>query len=241
MKEIAESCPILETSHLTKKFGGAVVASGINIRVPRGDIRCVIGPNGAGKSTFLKLVIGEYRASAGVIRFAGEDVTAASVNDRVRKGMSIKFQVPAVFMDLTVEQNLVVALLRESSDVPGDLERILRTIGLLDRCKSRACDLSHGQRQSLELGMCISIKPALILLDEPAAGLSHAETRKTGDLIRQFNESGMTFIVVEHDMAFVRQIAKSVSVLHLGAIFFEGSLEETVANDEVVRIYLGKK
>ncbi|HEX7951711.1 MAG TPA: ABC transporter ATP-binding protein [Burkholderiales bacterium] len=233
---------LLETRGLKKYFGGLFATNGVDIKVEPGEIRCLIGPNGAGKSTLFKLILGTYEPTAGSILFDGEDITGLRSHSRVQRGLSIKFQVPGIFHALSVEQNLRIALQR-TVEYAARNDEIDRLLGLLDLAHQRgelAGNLSHGQQQWLEIGMAIACRPKLLLLDEPTAGMSPEETFKTGELVKHLNAQGMTVIVIEHDMTFVRQIATRVTVLHFGRIFDEGTLDDIVKNEDVIRIYLGK-
>jgi branched-chain amino acid transport system ATP-binding protein len=233
---------ILETRGLNKHFGGLNAIDGVDFVVDEGELRCLIGPNGAGKSTLFKLILGTYPPSSGKIYFKGADITGTLPFRRVAQGISIKFQVPGVFLDLPVEQNLLIALQQRvtGEQRAAEVERLLELLNLQDARRQRAGQLSHGQQQWLEIGMATAIAPSLLLLDEPTAGMSPEETFKTGELVKRLNDQGMTVVVIEHDMTFVRQIARKVTVLHFGKVFVEGFLEEVVNNEEVVRIYLGK-
>jgi len=233
---------ILETRGLKKYFGGLYAINGVDLAIEEGELRCLIGPNGAGKSTLFKLILGSYEPSAGEVRFKGENITALRPHLRVQRGISIKFQVPGIFLDLPVDQNLRIALQRshQGAALEQELDRLLALIELAQQREQSAASLSHGQQQWLEIAMAVALRPAMLLLDEPTAGMSPEETFKTGELVKTLNASGMTVIVIEHDMAFVRQIAKRVTVLHFGKVFDEGTLDEIVRNQDVVRIYLGK-
>jgi ABC-type uncharacterized transport system ATPase subunit len=233
---------ILQTQGLRKYFGGLYAINGVDLAVEEGELRCLIGPNGAGKSTLFKLILGSYAPSEGRILFKGADITSLRPHLRVQRGMSIKFQVPGIFLELPVEQNLRIALQRVYRGVALDreLDRLLDLIEVRHQREQPAGNLSHGQQQWLEIAMAVALRPAMLLLDEPTAGMSPEETFKTGELVKRLNASGMTIIVIEHDMAFVRQIAQRVTVLHFGQVFDEGSLERIISNEDVVRIYLGK-
>ena len=233
---------ILQTSGLSKRFGGHAAVSDVDLVVRRGEIHCLIGPNGAGKSTLFKLIVGTHQATAGTIKFLGRDVTAARPFERVRQGMSIKMQAPSVFKELPVEQNLHTALQRHvhGAALAREAERLLDLLDLRADAKKPAGALAHGQQQWLEIGMALALQPTLLLMDEPTAGLSPEETFKTGELIQRMNADGMTVLVVEHDMAFIRQIAQRVTVLHFGKVFSAGSIAEVIADPRVAEIYLGK-
>ncbi len=233
---------ILATHGASKTFGGLAAVADVSLEVEEGDIHCLIGPNGAGKSTLFRLIVGTYPPTAGRIAFRGIDVTTERPYQRVKRGMSIKMQTPSVFKELPVRQNIHVALQHHVARAGLSVEedRLLHLLDLFGHADKPAGELSHGQQQWLEIGMALALKPRLLLLDEPTAGMSPEETFKTGELIQRLNAEGMTVPVVEHDMTFVRQIAKSVTVLHLGRIFARGSMEEIVADPRVAEIYLGK-
>jgi branched-chain amino acid transport system ATP-binding protein len=233
---------LLSISGLCKNFGGVEVAKDIDFTLGSGHIHCLIGPNGAGKSTFFKLVLGQHKPSKGKIFFDGQEITKLSSYKRIERGISVKFQVPSVFHDLSVHQNLQIALQRLyfGHGLKKEAERILNFIDLEKEAYSLAGNLSHGQKQWLEIGMAISLRPKLLMLDEPTAGMSPDETYKTGKMIQKLNSQGMSILAVEHDMTFVKQVAQSVTVLHLGKIFAQGSIEEIVRNERVAEIYLGK-
>ncbi|GJD64328.1 ABC transporter ATP-binding protein [Methylobacterium frigidaeris] len=233
---------ILETRGLDKHFGGLHVTNGVDFSLSDGEIHCLIGPNGAGKSTFFRLLIGEYTPERGQVLYRGEDITALKPFERVRRGLSVKFQVPGIFPGLTVSHNLEIALQHhlEGSSLGAEIRRLLAFLNLADSAGERAGTLSHGQKQWLEIGMAISLKPRLLLLDEPTAGMSPAETFATGEMVQALNRDGVAILAIEHDMAFVRQIAQRVTVLHVGRIFAQGTTDEIVANEAVAAIYLGE-
>jgi branched-chain amino acid transport system ATP-binding protein len=234
---------VLETHSLSKSFGGAKVVSDVDFAISEGETRCVIGPNGAGKSTFFKLLVGEHRPTSGSVHFLGKNLSHVLPHRRVALGMSIKFQVPGVFPNLTVEDHLRLGLLRVTKD-PGIDDEISRLLGMFhlepERC-TKAGNLSHGKKQWLEIAMAVSLRPKVLLLDEPVAGMSSEETHRTGELVLQLRQEGLTIMVVEHDMTFVKQIASRVTVLHGGRIFADGPLNEVLERDDVAEIYLGKR
>jgi branched-chain amino acid transport system ATP-binding protein len=234
--------PLLETRALNKRFGGLHVTADVNLSLVSGEIHCLIGPNGAGKSTLFRLILGEYPPSSGAVLYAGEDITTLLPHQRVRKGISVKFQVPGIFAALSVRQNLEIALQHhlQEADLSAEVERLLAFLGLADNARQSAVSLSHGQKQWLEIGMAVSLKPRLLLLDEPTAGMSPDETRATGRIVQQLNAQGVTVLAVEHDMDFVRQVAQRVTVLHFGRIFAQGSIDAIMADDRVAEIYLGR-
>ena len=234
---------LLRTVGLNKRFGGLHVTADVNLDVQPGEIHCLIGPNGAGKSTLFRLILGDYAPSSGQVLYDGQDVTALRPHERVRRGMSVKFQVPGVFASLTARHNLEIALQHHTSrtKLPAEVARLLALLGLEDAAGQPAGALSHGQQQWLEIGMAVALQPRLLLLDEPAAGLSPDETHATGELVQTLNREGVTVLAVEHDMEFVRQVAHRVTVLHLGRIFAQGTVAEVVANEQVAAIYLGEQ
>lgn len=233
---------ILQTRDLEKNFGGVFVARSINFEMQPGEIHCLIGPNGAGKSSFFRLILGQHKPTAGTIWFDGQDITALRSYQRIRLGISVKFQVPGIFKALSVWQNLEIALQDnlQGDSLSAEIRQVLDFIELRAQADERAGNLSHGQQQWLEIGMAMSVKPKLLLLDEPTAGMSPQETAKTGDMVRTLNAEGMSILAVEHDMTFVRQIAQQVTVLHFGEIFAQGTIDQITADERVAKIYLGK-
>ncbi|MDB5731619.1 MAG: transporter ATP-binding protein [Variovorax sp.] len=233
---------LLKAIKVSKHFGGHAAVSDVDLEVNKGEIHCLIGPNGAGKSTLFKLAVGTHEASAGRIEFLGKDVTHKRPYERVKKGMSIKMQTPSVFKELPVRQNIHIALQHHvtGADLAREEDRLLELLDLTRDATKLAGVLAHGQQQWLEIGMALALKPVLLLMDEPTAGLSPEETFKTGELIQKLNAEGMTVLVVEHDMAFIRQIAQRVTVLHFGKVFAEGSINDIISDPRVAEIYLGK-
>lgn len=232
---------ILATEDLTKRFGGLTAVDHVDFTVDEGELRCLIGPNGAGKSTLLELITGQLSPTAGSVYFDGIDLTDVQSHERIEAGISVKFQSPHIYSDLTVEQNLQIPLQRsDRDDIAEATDETLAEIGLADRIDTPAGDLSHGQQQRLEIGMAMTLEPTLMLLDEPVAGMSVEETADVASVIRSLNDDGMAFVVIEHDMAFVRKISETVTVLNQGEIFRQGSIEEIEADEDVKRIYLGE-
>ena len=231
---------ILSTDGLTKKFGGLTAVDSVDFTVDEGEIRCLIGPNGAGKSTLLELITGQLTPTDGDIYFDGNELTDMEPHRRMDAGISIKFQSPHIYESLTVEQNLRVPLQRTDRDIEAVLERTLDRIALAEKADEPASDLSHGEKQRLEIGMAVTLDPALMLLDEPVAGMSVDETADIAELIRSLHDDGMTFLVVEHDMEFVRKISDQVTVLNQGSVLTQGPIEAIENNEEVRRIYLGE-
>jgi branched-chain amino acid transport system ATP-binding protein len=233
---------LLETRALNKWFGGLHVTGGVDFDLEQGEIHCLIGPNGAGKSTLFRLILGEHLPSSGQILYEGADITNDKPFQRIRRGISVKFQVPGIFKALSVRQNLQIALQHHESPetLHDEIDRLLEFLKLTADERVLAGNLSHGQKQWLEIGMAIALKPRLLLLDEPTAGMTPDETFATGEMVQALNRQGVTVLAVEHDMAFVRQIAQRVTVLHFGKIFAQGTIEEIVADPRVAAIYLGE-
>ncbi|HEX7127385.1 MAG TPA: ABC transporter ATP-binding protein [Thermodesulfobacteriota bacterium] len=232
--------PILRVEDLTKAFGGVRAVDHLSLAVPHGELRCLIGPNGAGKSTLFGLLSGIHRPDAGRIDFKGETITHLPPFRRVRKGLCQKFQTTRVYRGLTVGQNLLIARGRRG-ETNGRLAFALSRLSLADRTETLAGALPHSEQQWLEICLALATEPDLLLLDEPTAGMTPQETSLTADFVLELNRQGVTVLVVEHDMAFVRRVASRVTVLHYGRIFAEGSLEDIEANQEVRRIYLGEE
>ena len=227
---------ILETKSVTKKFGGFTAVDDVSLKVDSGEIRFVIGPNGAGKSTLFKLIIGFHSPNSGTILYKGNNVEKLKLHERINLGMGVKFQAPSVFSELTVLENLFLANNREHSLEINDL---LNDFALEKEKNNLAGDLSHGKKQWLDIALSTISKPDLVFLDEPTAGLSVDETRVTGEIVKNLNKKGITFIVVGHDMDFVKQTASKVSLLHLGKMFIEGSVDKVLSDKGVNDIYLG--
>ena len=232
---------ILETEQLERRFGGVRAIHDVNFRLRRGELRCLIGPNGAGKSTFFKMITGQLKPSDGKIKFDGQDITGAQRHEVSKLGIGIKNQVPDVFNGISVRENLwAAARFRHNAKDAGTIvDRVLEKMTLAAMAERLVGELSHGQRQWVEFGMVMALEPKIILLDEPTAGMTAEETNRTADLIREVNQT-TTIVVVEHDMQFIRQIAKIVTVFHQGQILAEDTMENIQQNQMVLDIYLGK-
>lgn len=237
-----ESEQVLELKGIAKQFGGLKAVDGVDMSVRKGELRCLIGPNGAGKSTIFKLIMGLYTPSAGSILFKGKNITHLQTWRRSSLGLSIKMQIPGVYGELLVRENIRIAgqyhiPLRELED---EIERLLGLVGIAELGNVKVRNLSHGQQQWLEIAMALASKPELLLLDEPAAGMGPEEKEFTVGLVKSLNKSGITILFIDHDMEFVRRMAEKVTVLHYGKSFAEGTLSEIETNEDVVKIYLGK-
>lgn len=236
-----DSPPILRTVDLRKRFGGVAAVDGVDFTLSEGELRCVIGPNGAGKSTFFKMLSGQMRPSSGQILFRGADVTGEERFRIARRGLAIKTQVPSVYDGLAVDENLRLSAARKQKPAATrrTVDEILARIGMTDLARRPVGELAHGQRQWVELGMLLAADPALILLDEPTAGLTKGEVEQMADLVRSMR-SKRSVIIVEHDMAFVQMIGGMVTVFHQGRILVEDTMANVRRNRQVRDIYLGK-
>ncbi len=250
--------PGLDTSHgvilyaedVTVSFDGLKALNELTLYLNAGELRCLIGPNGAGKTTLLDVITGKTRPDTGTVFFGNNlDLTQLSEYDIALAGIGRKFQRPTVFHGHTVFENLELAmqankkvwhslLARPSQTQHERIASTADTIGLLDQLYTRAGLLSHGQKQWLELGMLLIQDPQLLLVDEPVAGMTHQETERTAELLVSL-AGKHTVVVVEHDMEFVRSLARTVTVLHEGSVLAEGSMEEVQSDPRVVEVYLG--
>ena len=228
--------PILRTIALRRSFGGVAAVDGVDFTLGEGELRCIIGPNGAGKSTFFKMLSGQIRPSGGQILFRGQDITGDERHRIARLGVAIKTQVPSVFDGLSVVENIRLAAARTGASVADVLARV----GMDAHARRLVGELAHGQRQWVEIGMLIAADPALILLDEPTAGMTRDEVARTTALVRELSAT-RAVVVVEHDMQFVRMIGGAVTVFHQGRILIEDRMDAIVRNQQVRDIYLGKR
>jgi branched-chain amino acid transport system ATP-binding protein len=236
------TAPLLQTHDLSMHFGGVKAVNNVNFTLAEGELRCLIGPNGAGKSTFFKMLTGQLEPSHGEVLFRGKDISHAHAHEIARMGIGIKTQVPSVFDGLSVRDNIWLASSRLHSGERARrlVDEMLERIGLTHAADRIVGQLAHGQRQWVELGLVLSTDPELILLDEPAAGMTHEEVQKTAELVREINRA-KALIVVEHDMQFIRMIAKQVTVFNRGSILVEDAVENILGNPLVRDIYLGKQ
>jgi urea transport system ATP-binding protein len=240
---------LLELRNVEKKYGDFTVIDGFNLTVNKGELRCLLGPNGAGKTTCMDLISGRQKLTNGQVFFQGEDITGESEHVIVRRGIGRKFQVPAVFKELTVSDNLEVAFGKKKGPFSNMLhfgrsagvkryEEIVELTNLGDRMNTVAGLLSHGETQWLEIGMVLMQDANLLLMDEPTAGMTEKETYKTSQIFNSLKGSH-TLIVVEHDMSFVREIADIITVMHMGKLLAEGPISEIETNRLVREVYLG--
>ena len=243
---------ILTLEDVEKSFEGFKAISKLNLYMDAGELRTIIGPNGAGKSTMLDLITGRTRPDKGTIEFGkNTDLTRLNEYQINRLGIGRKFQTPSVYIDHTVFENLLISLpgkrsvwealfSRVKPQQRDRIQEILKTIRLADKAEVKAGTLAHGQKQWLELGMLLAQDPKLLLVDEPAAGMTDEETARTGELLLSL-AGKHSLVVIEHDMAFVRQIARKVTVLHQGTVLCEGTVDEVQNNERVIEVYLGRK
>jgi len=233
---------LLEAQSLVMRFGGVVAIDKVNFALAAGEIRCLIGPNGAGKSTFFKMVTGQLRPTEGQIFYRGQEITGRRPFRIARLGLGIKTQVPKLFDGLTVYENIWLAARRKypAAEQAAAVETVLGDVGLLDRSQAIVGELAHGIRQWVEIGTVLAGNPDLVLLDEPAAGMSDEEVDRTAAIIHRINRK-RTVVVVEHDMNFIRKVAKKVTVFHQGKVFLEGGVDEVLRDRGVQDIYLGRQ
>jgi urea transport system ATP-binding protein len=250
---MSEHGSIIYLEGVTVDFDGFKALNNLNFIVDYHELRVVIGPNGAGKTTLLDVISGKVTPVSGRVVFGNQtDLIGLPEHQIATLGIGRKFQAPSIYINLTVWDNLDLSLRRASKGVfttlrgkssPADLERIsavLETVGLAGKGTARAGVLSHGEKQWLEIGMVILQDPALLLVDEPVAGMTEQETEQTGQLLLSL-AGRHSIIVIEHDMEFVRQLARTVTVLHEGTVLCEGPVEMVQADPRVVEIYLGRQ
>ncbi len=241
---------VLFVENLSVSFDGFKAVDIPQYGIEHGELRVIIGPNGAGKTTFCDLVSGKTKPSSGRVYFDGKEITQMEESDIALSGIGRKFQTPTVFDSLTTYENLLLALpgnqgwknnlLRpESGEEVEKIDEILEKVSLIDQRQMPAKSLSHGQRQWLAISALIISKPKLLLVDEPAAGLTDLETEQTADLLLELAQEH-TIVVIEHDMDFVRRLGKTVTVLNEGKVLAEGMIEEMEKNEEVMEAYLGR-
>src|ERR1700730_5724123 len=243
---------IIYLEDVTVDFDGFKALNGLNFFMDYKELRVVIGPNGAGKTTLLDVISGKVQPTAGRVIFGRNTaLVGRRENEIASLGVGRKFQTPSIFANLTVRENLELALARSSKGVLPTLrarldgaqrdrgDATLESIGLFDHAGDRAGGLSHGEKQWLEIGMVMVQDAELLLVDEPVAGMTDEETEKTGQLLRGVAEE-RAVLVIEHDMEFVRSIARTVTVLHEGSILCEGPVEQVQKDDRVMEVYLGR-
>jgi urea transport system ATP-binding protein len=251
MMEPRTTSALLYLDGVTVSFDGFRALNSLSLAVEPGEMRAIIGPNGAGKTTMMDVVTGKTRPDEGEVYFDGSfDLSKLDETEIAELGIGRKFQKPTVFESHTVEDNLRLALKadrqalstlswRDSAAERERVDRLLETARLTQVRGWLAGNLAHGQKQWLEIGMLLAQEPKLMLVDEPVAGMTDAETMQTAELLREINRD-RTVIVVEHDMAFVRELGVKVTCLHEGSVLAEGSIDQVSENERVVEVYLGR-
>ncbi|MGH9920710.1 MAG: ATP-binding cassette domain-containing protein [Nitrososphaerales archaeon] len=241
--------PLLQIQDVRLRFGGVQALQGFSLSVRPGELLGIIGPNGAGKSTLFNLITGFVRPDEGRVLFAGSDLTHLSPHQISRIGIGRKFQVSNIFEELTVDQNLVAAsrgslgvhaLLRPRRAGLSNVDDVAQRVELVGRLDVRAAELSHGEKQWLEIGMVLASRARLLLLDEPTAGMTLGETKKTESMLRAM-AGEHTIVVIEHDIRFIREVAERVVVLHHGSVLASGTVAEIEGDDRVREVYLGRE
>jgi branched-chain amino acid transport system ATP-binding protein len=232
--------PILRTDDLTKKFGELAANDGIDLEVPRGEIRGIIGPNGSGKTTFFNTITGFYDVTSGTVTFDGTDVTGWKPHEIARRGMARTFQIVSPFKNMTVRQNLLAVTAPGVDDKRARADEILEFLEIDHIADNQARGMSGGQQKLLELGRVLMLDPECVLLDEPTAGVNPALEKRLLAHIETLNEEqGTTFVIVEHDMEVMRTVVDTVSVFDQGRHIVEGSFEEVKQDPHVREAYLG--
>jgi urea transport system ATP-binding protein len=240
---------LLSVEDLTVSFDGFKAVDSLNFYVEQNELRVIIGPNGAGKTTVLDMICGKTRPTSGSIKFKNRELVGMAEHRIVREGVGRKFQTPSIYENLTVFENLEVSYpkgrsvlgcvaFKRTPEIVDRIHQVAEEISLKDYLEIEGAFLSHGQKQWLEIGMLLMQEPELVMLDEPVAGMSTPEREQTAELIKRICK-GRCIIVIEHDMEFVSRIAHKVTVLHLGKILTEGSMEEIRNHPKVVDVYLG--
>ena len=230
---------LLYTENISKNFQGIKAVNNVNFKINKNEIRALIGPNGAGKTTFVSLLCGRIKASKGKVVFSGKDISDFPVYKRISNGIGYTFQITSIFFNLTVYENVALAIKKgKSNEKINTVSEVLTKVGLLDRINQRSGELSYGHQRLLELAMGMAQKPKLLILDEPTQGLSDSEIENFKKLVKDISSS-TTILLIEHNMDVVMSIADNISVLHFGEIIAEGD-KKTIQNDPIVqKAYLG--
>jgi len=245
---------LLEVNGASKNFGSLVAVRDVSLRVEAGELRAIIGPNGAGKTTFFNLISGFFPPTSGSVVFDGRDVTALSVTKRVALGLARTFQITEIFPELTVHENVrigaeVAAGFRlrpwitraQAAEIERTIEETLSLVGLGGKTDRLVGELAHGDQRAAEIAMALTLRPKLLLLDEPTAGMGDQETYEITQLIRRLHrDSKLTVVLIEHDMRVVFHLADRITVLDQGKLLAEGTPQEIGANEAVQAAYLGK-
>ncbi len=245
---------MLEVRNVSKHFGNLVAVRDVSLRVAKGELRAIIGPNGAGKTTFFNLITGFFAPSSGEIIFDGRNATRLTAQQRVKIGMARTFQITEVFPELSVDENVRIAAevtagyalspwlsAERERSVDATVAELIARVGLTEKSKRAVGELAHGDQRAAEIAMALALRPRLLLLDEPTAGMGEQETYQIAGLIRRLHhDESYTIILVEHDMRVVFHLADRISVLDQGALLADGTPDEIAANRAVQEAYLGK-
>jgi ABC-type branched-subunit amino acid transport system ATPase component len=234
---MAEPQVVLQTTELTRHFGGLRAVDSVDLRIQEGRIHCIIGPNGAGKSTLFNLISGVLPPTTGRVKFGERDITCKSAQAIARLGLARSFQTPRVFASMRVLDHVLLAS-REHSHDCALARGALARVGLHQRQQVLAANLAHGEKKRLEMAMALAMRPRLVLLDEPTAGMNAHETEAVASIVREISATA-TVAIIEHDIDFVRGLADDVTVLHKGGVMREGTIAEIERDDDVRRVYLG--
>lgn len=247
---------LFSAKNISKHFGGVRAVEDVSLDVGAGSIQAVIGPNGAGKSTFFNALSGFYKCDGGKVTFKGVDITAAPIHDRIAMGMGRTFQTSSIFPNLSVYDNLLIGLqsaanlafrfrpasAAQSKTIEAKAERLLDFVNLRASARRPVAELAHGSQRLCEIAMSLSTDPVLVMLDEPMAGLAHAETQRVVDVIRKLHsELGLTVLFVEHNLRVVLSLAQRIMVLDRGKVLAQGTPAEISANEAVRDAYIGKE
>ena len=245
---------VLDIKNVTKRFGNLVAVSDVSLSVPKGELRAIIGPNGAGKTTFFNLISGFFPPTSGTISFDGRDITTLATHQRVKLGMARTFQVTEIFPELSVFENVRIGAevaagygmhpwlgRTEAAAISRQVDETLTLVGLAAKANRLVGELAHGDQRAAEIAMALALRPHLLLLDEPTAGMGDQETHDIAQLIRRLHrENNFTIVLIEHDMRVVFHLADRISVLDQGKLLAEGTPPEIAASEAVQAAYLGK-
>ena len=242
---------LLNLKDVSVSFEGFLALNNLNLTLSKGELRAVIGPNGAGKTTFLDVITGKVKPTKGDVFFKGKSLVGKKEHNIARVGVGRKFQSPRVFENLSVQKNLEISVSQYSSTIkliankPSEIKleevkKLMKIVNLSSQSEIKAGSLSHGQKQWLEIAMLLGQKPALMLIDEPVAGLTDEETELTADLLKSLSGEN-TVLVIDHDMDFIRRLESNVTVLNQGSVLCEGTMDEIQSDPKVIEVYLGKQ